>query len=69
MENAILPTRPGRSTCMYFLIVSLVGVAPKALQKPGQLHNLLGNTPAMPLVAPATKHKLCGFFMPGDLPA
>jgi hypothetical protein len=54
---------------MHFPVFSPLSAPPRALQKPGQLHNLLGNTPAMPLVAPATKHKLCGFFMPAGFPA
>lgn len=37
----------------------------KSLQTLPLLPNLCRNTPAMPLVAQVTKHKLCGFFMPG----
>jgi hypothetical protein len=58
-------TRLGQSTGMPLQKTSLTNRPVKALQKAGRLPNLCGNTPAMPLVASAAKHKLCGFFMPG----
>lgn len=62
-------TRLGQLTSMHFQIVSPIAGHLKALQKDGQLPTLCGNTPAMPLVASVTKHKLCGFFMPGTFAA
>ncbi|SDT46393.1 hypothetical protein SAMN04490182_4779 [Pseudomonas cedrina] len=58
-------TQLGQSTGMHFQTFSLTAPCKKALQKPGPLPNLCGNTPAMPLAASVAKHKLCGFFMPG----
>ncbi|MDG6399673.1 hypothetical protein QCD79_06675, partial [Pseudomonas quasicaspiana] len=47
----------------------LVTAVPNILQNRASVHNLSRNTPAMPMVASAAKHKLSGFFMPGSFSA
>jgi hypothetical protein len=42
-----------------------IPVTLKTLQNDASVHNLPRNTPAMPMVASAAKHKLSGFFLPG----
>ena len=44
----------------------LIAAVPNTLQNDTAMPNLPRNTPAMPMVASAAKHKLSGFFMPGS---
>lgn len=65
VENALLLHALGQLISMHFQTPSPIAGRMKGLQNAGQLPNLRSNTPAMPLVASVTKHKLCGFFMLG----
>jgi hypothetical protein len=50
---------------MQNLAYPLIDLSAKNLQSEAVLPSLRRNTPAMPIVASAAKHKLSGFFLPG----
>lgn len=71
-EHAPYPSnqpRPQGCKCSGKTAFALITAMPNILQISAAVPNLSRNTPAMPMVASAAKHKLSGFFMPGSFSA